>query len=353
MVRFPIVNAFKMAITRRASTKVTKTVTSTRSKVTKVETETGVSNIDTSKAKIVKTKVKVVKKAGPKPLLEDLLLDIKPPADFSLPQTFIDFHDEEFVQGVKHIISIDSSLYPVITYRNFDLFRKGHKDADKSSDEKAVINSYWNSLISSVIGQQISGMAAKAIRTKFDLLFPGKPNAKETLEFSTEQLRSCGLSNQKVKYVVDISEKFEDPELNFNKLKFYKESSTDGIIQELVKLKGIGVWSAKMFSVFTLKELDVFAEDDLGVARGTSRYFEKRPETIKKYKKEIDGDEEIKQLMKKKGKFEKASSKRDWKPYHDQIIKFTGNKFAPYQLIAMLIMWRLSATNVDVLKTET
>lgn len=328
-----------MAITRRASTKVTSTTIVADEAKIKV-------------TKVVKTKAKTVKKpaAKAKPLIEDLLLHIKVPADFSLPPAFIDYHDEEFIRGVKHIISIDSSLYPVITYQNFDSFKKGHLNT--SGDEESVINTYWYSLISSVIGQQISGMAARSIKAKFELLFDGKPTAEKTLKLSTEQLRGCGLSNQKVKYVTDISEKFEDPSLNFNKLKFYTDSSTEEIIQELVTLKGIGVWSAKMFSVFTLKELDVFAEDDLGVARGTSRYFEKRPETIKVIKKEIDQDEEIKQLMKKKGKFEKPNSKRDWKPYHDQVIKFAGNKFAPYQLIAMLLMWRLSATNVDVLNTD-
>ncbi|ODV68330.1 DNA glycosylase [Hyphopichia burtonii NRRL Y-1933] len=284
-----------------------------------------------------------------KELLENVLnAKISIPSDLKLPDEFIKFHDEEFIKGIEYILSKDSTLYPAITCSNFKSFPREVKNDLKEEEE--VIRSYWYSLICSVIGQQISGHAAKSVENKFRNLFEGQPSAKETVLKPAEELKAAGLSNQKLGYVYDISHAFNDETNPLTKLEFYKKSSSDEIIEELVKLKGIGSWSAKMFLFFTLRELDIFAEDDLGVARGAARYWELRPESLKQIKQEVNLIEEFKKLLKRKGKFENKNTKRDWIAHHDQYVKYLGLTFKPYQLIFMLVMWRLSSTNVDVLE---
>ena len=110
-------------------------------------------------------------------------------------------------------------------------------------------------MIRSVIGQQVSGAAAKSIQTRFEGLFNGDvPTPGKTLEFSAEDLRAVGLSNMKVKYVQSISEAFNDPNNHLTHLEFYEKSPLNEILVELCKLKGIGMWSAKMFAILHWKK---------------------------------------------------------------------------------------------------
>lgn len=316
----------------------------------KTPTKQTTRSINTPGILITKSPSKSPKK--PKTLLEDSLDHIEL-NDNELPASFVDYHQGTFIEGVKHILRIDPSLYRPIVYKPFELFKKTESESIKEKpieDEGAVIKSYWLALLSSVMSQQISGSAAKAIYTRFEAMFDKEPNPKELLAKLTEELRGIGLSFQKIKYVSHISEVFSDPESNLTKIEFYKNNDLSVIIDELVLLKGIGVWSAKMFALFTLREYDVFAHDDLGIARGVSYYLSKRPQVLKSIKEEVAKDDILKALLKKKSKFEKADSKRDWIPYHDQYVIYLSNSFKPYRSILMMIFYRLSATNVDILE---
>lgn len=279
--------------------------------------------------------------------LEDHLSEIPVPPDLALPQEFIDFHHPGFIDGIRAILAKDPSLYPAIVHRNFVVFSKSDPDSRPDSE---IINDYWYKLVSAVIGQQISGSAAKAIETRFRALFDSVPTPQDLLTKDHETLRAVGLLNQKLAYVLHISTSFTDPTLPLTSASFYRNSTSAELITELTKLKGIGEWSAKMFLVFTLKELDVFAYDDLGVARGVSRYLANRPQLLAEVKQGVHAVEALKLGLKKKGKFMKSSSKRDWIPLHDEYVKLLGAMHAPYQLVFMLIMWRLLATNVEILE---
>lgn len=324
-------------------------VTRARSTQTSSDTENGAGTSLKAKNSVTisKTKVKKPLKATKKPHLEDLLDHIVVPADYQLPEWFVEYHDPNFVKGIKYVLTKDPTLYRVIVQKKFTQFPK--LEPVDMSDEAWVLK-YWYSLVSSVISQQISGYAAKAIQAKFNLLFEAEPTPKETLSKTTEELRGAGLSNQKVKYIVHISEVLSDPESKLSHAGFYGESSIDELIEELTLLKGIGVWSAKMFAIFTLKNLNVFAYDDLGIARGASKYLLRRPEYLQKIKTEVQSQEDLKQLLKKKSKFEASKGKRDWVPYHDEYVKYVGLDFRPYQLVFMVILWRIGATNVVVLE---
>lgn len=316
----------------------------TRSKRT-IKTEA----VSPSPTKVTKIKKESVTRSPKKPKrnIEELFQVTEVPADLLIPQSYVDHHVEDFVKGVKYIISKDPTLYPVIVHSPFEVFAK--KEVPVLLDQEKIHN-YWYALIKSVLGQQISGSAAKAIEVRFNQLLEGNCNPQAVLNHDPEKLRSVGLLGQKLKYITHISEVFNTPGTKLTDPQFYKDSTNDELVEELTKLKGIGEWLAKMFSVFTLKELDIFAYDDLGVARGVSRYLANRPQLLQEVKDGVHAVEVLKAGLKKKGKFMTPSSNRDWTPLHDEYVKFLGLMYAPYQLVFMLIMWRLAATNVEVLE---
>jgi len=130
-----------------------------------------------------------------------------------------------------------------------------------------LMNNYYESLVRSIVYQQLSGKAASIIYERFlDLfIFDIYPKPKDVLEVSIETLRSAGLSYQKVNYIRDLSEKWQDGTMNLTNI----DSMTDEeISSELIKVKGIGQWTADMFLMFTLGRPDVFPFGDLGIQKG-------------------------------------------------------------------------------------
>jgi DNA-3-methyladenine glycosylase II len=118
-------------------------------------------------------------------------------------------------------------------------------------------------LVRSIISQQISTKAARSIRRRLEeLLAPDLLSAEALAGRTDDELRSVGLSVQKVRYLRDLSEHVLDGRLT---LAAIGRRSDEVIITELVRVKGIGVWTAQMFLIFALGRLDVFPEADLGV----------------------------------------------------------------------------------------
>ncbi|CAK9439661.1 uncharacterized protein LODBEIA_P37610 [Lodderomyces beijingensis] len=303
------------------------------------------------KPKAPKSPEKIIQKSNKS--IEQFLEKDNVPKDLALPQEFIDFHTPAFVDGIKYCIEKDPTLYPVATRQNFEGF--GSKDFDeklqKADDNR--IHFYWYSLIRSVIAQQVSGAAAKSIENKFKNLFGENevPTAEKTLRMSSEDLKSAGISGPKVKYVEHISQVFSDPKSTLCDLDFYQNANVEEIYEEVCKLKGIGIWSAKMFALFTLEEMDVFAEDDLGVARGMAKYLEQRPQILQQVKDAAKGDDAKQARLKKRSKFfNKESSKRTWTPIHDVYVLDVAEQFKPYRTAFMILLWRLSSTNVEALE---
>ena len=130
-----------------------------------------------------------------------------------------------------------------------------------------LMNNYFQSLIRSIVYQQLSGKAASIIYDRFlDLfVFDIYPKPKDVLEVSIETLRSSGLSYQKVNYIRDLSEKWQDGTMNLTDIDFMTDEE---ISSELIKVKGIGQWTADMFLMFTLGRPDVFPFGDLGIQKG-------------------------------------------------------------------------------------
>jgi len=114
-------------------------------------------------------------------------------------------------------------------------------------------------IIKLITEQQLSVASARAIYSRLqDLVKPMTP--KNFLSTDTNLLKETGLSWQKVNYCLGISKACSTNQINFKSL---KEKEDLEIIQELIKLKGIGEWTAKCYLLGSLKRIDVFPASDL------------------------------------------------------------------------------------------
>ena len=137
----------------------------------------------------------------------------------------------------------------------------------------------FHALVNSIIGQQISVSAANSMKSK---LFSIKKNiTPRTLKnFRNSQLKKCGLSKQKILYIINISEFF------INNKKFIKEikSTDEEIIREkLIEIKGIGNWTIDMFLLFTHGSSNIFPSGDLGFIKAISKHYKKDLPLADKY----------------------------------------------------------------------
>jgi DNA-3-methyladenine glycosylase II len=119
-------------------------------------------------------------------------------------------------------------------------------------------------LARSIVGQQISVIAAQAVWDRYEKKIK-KVNPKNTKNMHFQSLKACGLSRQKISYLKSLSDGFINKEINPAKWKNYTDES---IIEELIKIKGIGRWTAEMYLIFNLCRPDIFPADDLGLIKG-------------------------------------------------------------------------------------
>lgn len=127
------------------------------------------------------------------------------------------------------------------------------------------------SLAGSIIYQQISTKAGDSIYKRFLALFgKKKPSPKLLLAIKETDLRSAGLSIQKIKYLRDLAEKFDDGTVN---PKLFHTMTDEEVKEHLIRVKGIGPWTADMFLIFALNRPDVLPVGDLGIVKGFQKVF--------------------------------------------------------------------------------
>src|ERR1700722_15012621 len=131
----------------------------------------------------------------------------------------------------------------------------------------------FSSLAESIVYQQLNGSAAATIFKRFAALAGEPLTPGGVLKLSDEQLRSVGLSKQKSAYMKDLAAKTRDGLLDFSKL---HELPDEEVIKHLTQVKGIGVWTAHMFLMFTLKREDVLPTGDYGIQAAMKRHYRKR-----------------------------------------------------------------------------
>jgi len=126
------------------------------------------------------------------------------------------------------------------------------------------------SLCRTIVGQQISIKAADSIWLKFEKKCKNKIIPIKIINLSTRSLRNAGLSRQKVSYLKNIAKSFKNKSFNVSDL---KKMSDDQAINYIIKLKGLGVWSAQMFLMFNLNRPDIFPTKDIGLIRAISKNY--------------------------------------------------------------------------------
>ncbi len=126
-------------------------------------------------------------------------------------------------------------------------------------------------LTRAIVGQQLSVKAAKTIFERTEKIFPeNKITPTGLINISSEKLRSAGLSFQKISYLKDLGQKIKNKEIDINNL---NTLPADEITKELIKVKGIGVWTSEMFLIFSLGRPDIFAYGDLGLQNAIKQMY--------------------------------------------------------------------------------
>ena len=145
----------------------------------------------------------------------------------------------------------------------------------KSPSETVLISrkDVFFSLCKSIIGQQISVAAANSVFLKFKKKCKNKINAKTVYKLSTAQLKSCGLSRQKVKGIKSLAKQTLDK--TFNPRLILNMSDEEAIIY-LSKLRQIGRWSAEMILLFTYNRSNIWPIQDIGLLRAISKNYKKK-----------------------------------------------------------------------------
>ena len=126
---------------------------------------------------------------------------------------------------------------------------------------------YFQSLLRSIVFQQLSGKAAQTIYERFVNLIPKTSSycPNEVLKLDNDEMRKAGLSFQKINYVKNLADYFEK---NSFQKKDVERMTDEEISKELIQIKGIGQWTVDMFLMFTLNRPDILPYKDLGIQKG-------------------------------------------------------------------------------------
>lgn len=157
-----------------------------------------------------------------------------------------------FKRGFNHIRKKDPTLGRVLAQHGVIDFR--------------VEGGIYESLVESILSQQLAGPAATSIIRKVRAIYPqGTLDAADVYSTPARKLRAAGVSPQKLGYLKDLSKKVAHGGIDLEAL---REMEDEEILRVLDEVKGIGPWTVQMLLIFTLGRPDVFPADDLGVRKG-------------------------------------------------------------------------------------
>ena len=181
-----------------------------------------------------------------------------------------------------------------LTNKNWLLAINNLKKKDKILKE--IINKYKSeklhskknaflTLAKSITGQQISVKAANSIWLRLEKKIK-KIDPSNILKIKINEIKKCGFSKQKVTYLFNLANFFKKNKNIENK---WKKIDDEEVIEDLIKIKGIGRWTAEMFLIFYLLRPNIFPSADIGLLKAISiNYNLKYPlknSDIKKFKK--------------------------------------------------------------------
>ena len=131
----------------------------------------------------------------------------------------------------------------------------------------------FHSLAESILYQQLNGSAAATILNRFTALAGDPLTPPGILKLTDAQMREVGLSRQKTSYLRDLAEKTQAGLLEFERM---PEMTEEEVIAHLTQVKGVGVWTAHMFLMFTLRRPDILPTGDYGVQAAIKKHYKKR-----------------------------------------------------------------------------
>ena len=165
------------------------------------------------------------------------------------------------------------------------------------------------SLVSSIVGQQISQKAKDTVWARLNNQLK-ELTPENIAEATAEDLQQNGLSFRKVSYLKNTAEMFLNGTIREDEL---KKMSDEEVIERLMKIKGVGKWTAEMQLIFSMERQNVLAFDDFAIKRGLRMIYQEEKITKKFYQK-----------------------------YYE--------KFSPYATVAGLYIWEVSAGKLPHLK---
>ena len=131
----------------------------------------------------------------------------------------------------------------------------------------------FQALAHAIVSQQLSTKAAATIAGRFDALCGGLPTPAKVARATDQELRTVGLSGQKIGYLRDLCARIESGALPLASLDTLPD---DEVITMLTQVKGIGRWTAEMFLMFRLHRPDVLPVGDLGIVKAVQRAYRLR-----------------------------------------------------------------------------
>ncbi len=162
-----------------------------------------------------------------------------------------------FRAGFDHIKRNDQRLRPVLESRGVIRFKPRGEP--------------FESLVESVLSQQLASSAAESIIRKVRAVFPeGRLEPHGVHLADPRRLRAAGVSPQKLSYLKDLSSKVVGGALDLDALREMPDEEIIGVLDEV---KGIGPWTVQMFLIFTLGRPDVLPVDDYGIRTSVKRIY--------------------------------------------------------------------------------
>lgn len=124
-------------------------------------------------------------------------------------------------------------------------------------------------LLRIIVSQQLSTGVAAAIWQRLEKLCRAPVTHRKILNRSDAQLRACGLSRQKVEYIVGLARMVRQKDVDIDAI---GRLDAEDAIDELIKIRGIGRWSAEIYAMFALGHADIFPSGDLALQVAVQRY---------------------------------------------------------------------------------
>jgi DNA-3-methyladenine glycosylase II len=167
-------------------------------------------------------------------------------------------YQDQLRRAEKYLADHDKKLAPIIKASG-PCRLKPHTD-------------HYGELVGSIVGQQLSSIAAGTIWRRVLGLFGGKmPTPEQLIKIEDQKLRDVGLSWAKVRYVKDLARHILDERLD---LEHIATMPNEQVIEQLTAVKGLGEWSAHMFMMFGLGRLDILPTGDLGIRKGMMKLYD-------------------------------------------------------------------------------